>query len=413
MSHDEVPFEEPESGKTFEPLKAASTRAEPVDLGGVEPAGRTIEALNPTTTRTESAAAEDSTPVLVDDPESAGDSSLAQLKGEVRSLRSRNQILRAERTSIAGRKYALEVVIENLKEKLERLALLCDEINAPGELGEALAGIREMVGEARAIAAGKADALEADLESERTAQLQKYQAMETKVSELSEQNAGLKAERDAIREQATEIERALAHARGQVLELEDFKATALQAIDEAAGQGEGQAARVEELGRELQRLHADLAEAQALAGRAAEAESAVESLRRDNQTQRLNLAEAEERLRDAQADSTQVQRLEADLEQAVRQAEASHDMANRVEVERDAALAAVEEAAVKLEKQESTLLELRQALKEIKPVLDELDSENRRLARLVGEARERGRVNIQELLAREQLLRKLERLAGE
>ena len=72
-----------------------------------------------------------------------------------------------------------------------------------------------------------------------------------------------------------------------------------------------------------------------------------------------------------------------------------------------------QQAVGKLEKQEATLAELREALKEIKPVLDELDSENRRLARLVGEARDRGRVNVDELLAREKLLRKLERLAGD
>ena len=113
----------------------------------------------------------------------------------------------------------------------------------------------------------------------------------------------------------------------------------------------------------------------------------------------------------AKADTSRVDQLEHDLEQAVRQAEATHDLASRVEVERDTALAAVEEAANKLEKQDATLTELREALQEIKPVLDELDSENRRLARLVGEARDRGRVDINELLAREKLLRKLERLA--
>ena len=423
MSEDEG-FEEPSAGKTFEPLKPATTRSEAVDMGATEPAGKTFEPLKATTTRTE-APDGDSTPVVVEDGVDEPDGTLGQLKGEVRGLRSRNQILRAERTSIAGRKYALEVVVESLKEKLEALAALCDQINAPGELGEALAGIREMVGEARAIATGKADALEADLQSERAEQLKKYQAMETKVSELSEQNAGLRAERDALREEAGDAGRQLVTLRAQVTELEAFKSRAMETIDDAVGEGQDQQSKIDA-------LEAEVAELRDAAGRVAEAESAVEALRRDNQDQRKVLSVAEERASDAEqralaleerartleaeaqaakADTSRVDQLEHDLEQAVRQAEATHDLASRVEVERDTALAAVEEAANKLEKQDATLTELREALQEIKPVLDELDSENRRLARLVGEARDRGRVDINELLAREKLLRKLERLA--
>ena len=52
---------------------------------------------------------------------------------------------------------------------------------------------------------------------------------------------------------------------------------------------------------------------------------------------------------------------------------------------------------------------------EAKPMLEDwtrLDKENQRLSRLVGEARERGRVNIQELMARAALLKRLDKLTA-
>ena len=57
-----------------------------------------------------------------------------------------------------------------------------------------------------------------------------------------------------------------------------------------------------------------------------------------------------------------------------------------------------------------------QALVEVKPIVEDwgrLDKENQRLSRLVGEARARGRVNVQELIARAALLKRLEKLTAE
>ena len=45
-------------------------------------------------------------------------------------------------------------------------------------------------------------------------------------------------------------------------------------------------------------------------------------------------------------------------------------------------------------------------------MLERLDKDNQRLTRLVGEARARGRVNIEELMQRAELLKRLERIAA-
>jgi uncharacterized coiled-coil protein SlyX len=69
----------------------------------------------------------------------------------------------------------------------------------------------------------------------------------------------------------------------------------------------------------------------------------------------------------------------------------------------------------KLASQTAVLEEQRKALVEMKPFLEgwqKLEDENNRLARLVGEARSRGRVNIQEIMARAALLKRLEKLTA-
>ena len=70
----------------------------------------------------------------------------------------------------------------------------------------------------------------------------------------------------------------------------------------------------------------------------------------------------------------------------------------------------------KVGRQRTTLQEQLKALVEMKPILEQLaklENENNRLSRLVGEARQRGRVNIQEIMARAALLKKLEKLTSQ
>jgi len=223
------------------------------DAAGPEegaPRDKVIEPLRPSTTRTESAGPDTSTPLVYegsDEHERAagpGGPSLTELKGEVKSLRSRNQILRTERTAMAGRKYALETVVESLREKLEHVAELCATLDAPGELGEELNRIRELVGDARRIATDKS-VFEADLEAERAAHLKKLQDLETKLSELSERAAGDRAERDALRERTGELDRDRARLQQQVAELERFKDEAAQALDETVASEEERHQRIE------------------------------------------------------------------------------------------------------------------------------------------------------------------------
>jgi predicted nucleic acid-binding Zn-ribbon protein len=64
-----------------------------------------------------------------------------------------------------------------------------------------------------------------------------------------------------------------------------------------------------------------------------------------------------------------------------------------------------------LAQKEAEFNALRAALNRVQPSLDRLEHENRRLSRLLGEARERGRVEIEDLIVREQVLRVLEALS--
>ncbi|MCW8141901.1 MAG: hypothetical protein KIT58_23590, partial [Planctomycetota bacterium] len=66
----------------------------------------------------------------------------------------------------------------------------------------------------------------------------------------------------------------------------------------------------------------------------------------------------------------------------------------------------------KVEDQAKLLKEQRSVLTDAKPMLERLDKDNQRLTRLLGDARARGRVNVEELLQRAQLLKRLERIAA-
>lgn len=395
--------------RRIEPLRPRSVQTESVPVGDASEGGeqRSIEGLKPRSVQAERAGI-DATLVIEDEKDEAREQSASELLGEVQSLRSRNALLRAERTSIAGRKYALEVTLESLKERLGQLAELCEALDAPGELGEALRRLREMVGDARAVAEGKELIDEATLESERAERLRAQQALETKVSELSEQSIGYKAERDTLRERAGRLERERLELLERLAELEQARTDARSSLEAASAQESSAAERVKELEQAVvdaaetaQTLlrRAELAEqdVEKLGPRVSELEQQLEALREEGEVHRMNMSELERRLEEATALA----------DEASRGKEAAETRATAAEEE----IAALKQSGGKdAEKKDSLIAELRGALTEIKPVFDELDKENRRLSRLLGEARERGRVNVEELIAREQLLRKLDRL---
>lgn len=393
------------------PLSRKATRTEEVDLDLPQPEAptREIRGLEAASTRTEAADPEDATPLVVVDEEpeaAAGEATPAApplaggaLLGELKSLRSRNQILRTERTAIAGRKYALEVVIESLREKLEAVARLCDEIDAPGEVGAALAQIREALGDARRLADSKA-VLAADLEEERAKHLEERQAAEQRRYELEETVAGLRAERDALREQVGQLER----ERREQLELVEALQGRLDERDQAVQIVEQQAgARAQELEAELEELRAALAALEQQNGQ-------LQAARAEGERAQQALAAA----REAAA------ALEAERDELRERLGASEQAAGALETAR-AELAALQaasaaqagEAQGELEALRAKAAEQRAALVELKPMLEHLDKEVQRLGRLVGEARARGRVDVQELMARAAMLRRLEKLTSD
>jgi len=466
--------------------------------------GAVFEPLNPTTTRTESAEPETSTPLVLEDPDPSAPTTpdgppYGELLGEVKALRSRNQLLRAERTSMAGRKYALEVVIESLREKLENLSDLCAELEAPGELGEALEEIRSTLGDARRIAESK-NVLEGELEEERAARLKERQALEIRVSELQEESIGFRSERDTLRERLGVSDHQLRELRGQMRELQSMKDRAATSLEEAV-EAEAKLAEVEtELAavratqeardRELIDLRTERAELkdQIVAAKAAAtaAETRVATVEAEREGIRAELIGAQTKLSTSTADTERLADLEHDLAQAITEKEASEEayrqlyenaeawearateleealtaaqglldqreqelqtrleelkesQADALEARSEAeSLRAAKEAQdrelqdtrrqtgrlkadaaeadelrAKLKRRDTQLEEVNETIVELRPLLNDLDKENRRLARLLGDARSRGRVDVDELLKRERLLRKLDKLASQ
>src|SRR5581483_2314445 len=96
---------------------------------------------------------------------------------EIRTLRAKTRILRAERMAIAGRKYVLETVVETLRQKLDELARAFATIEAGGDIAEAIKTVGSLVGDARRIAEDK-EALEGELEAERAERLQERRSRE-------------------------------------------------------------------------------------------------------------------------------------------------------------------------------------------------------------------------------------------
>lgn len=441
-------------GPVFKPLDSA--RTEQVRVGGIGESAapeKTFEGLKAASISTHSAGPDDATPLVVVDDEEQGDAdgdygkTTGELVGELRSLRSRNQILRTERTSIAGRKYALEVVIETLREKLEAVGELCEALDAPGELGEALREIKLVLGDARRIADSKA-VLEADLEAERARHLEERQAWEQKAFETGQQLAGVTSERDALKARVARVERER-HELQQALEeerknqegaerqaLEQLEATAAQLaeLEERLAAAEERAGEAEAERERLQASHEETVEAlEEAVQRAEEATTraeAAEGLLGELDALRLRAQEAEGKLSEldalrarAEEAEGQLAEIQGELDAARARADAATARAETAESRRaelEAKQGELEARLAKLEaragKQKATIDEQRKALLEMKPILEDwtqLEKECNRLARLVGEARSRGRVNVQELMARAALLKRLERLTAE
>lgn len=519
MTTDETPSKR--HRREIKPLKASSTKLEALRSDSVPsataaqgepsagptsmlevgaPPEREIQSLEATSTRTDPSGPADLTPmVIVDDATPAGGIPISQLSeegelslsillGELKGLRSRNQILRTERTSMAGRKYALEVVLETLKAKLEELGTLCETLDAPGELGAALVSIREMVGDARRIALGR-DLLEDELQTERAGRVKERAELEARSSDLQEQVAGMRAERDSLRERVSWLERERVKLQEQIVELEDrlveVEAAASKVDELEAVRAEAQEMRARFAGHEQERAEY-LERVAQLEGRAAELDEHAEALRveRDDlrqkvetlaQTVEVQRAETERAVKgleeavqlgeaasqSAGGDRQRVSELEgrvAELEpQLARALEQASEAEARAEAATARATAAAEgartwearaaetrgaqddmkeqleaatgrfsaaearrrliedrlaELEAKVEQQQRVLKEQRGALIEARPMLERLDKDNQRLTRLVGEARARGRVNVEELLQRAELLRRLERIAA-
>ena len=104
----------------------------------------------------------------------------AELISELNGLRSRIQILRAERTAMAGKKYALEVMLEGTQTKvLEMDELLRTSGDPPAAQ---LAQLAELVHQAKLVAEGRGSSKDG-LEAERLAQLEAMNVLEGRLAE--------------------------------------------------------------------------------------------------------------------------------------------------------------------------------------------------------------------------------------
>ncbi|MGE0709158.1 MAG: hypothetical protein AB7N76_19575 [Planctomycetota bacterium] len=216
MSDTELPPEEaPQPAKprgSIRPLRAASTQVEGVTVGapadGEEPQA-VFEPLRAASTHVEQVEVEETPLVLMDDEDAldtdSEDLTVPELVGEVKRLRAHLQIARTERTSAAGRRYALEVVIESLREKVEQAAALLEGVEDTGPLGDLIRSLQLVLGDARRIADTKA-VLEKDLEEERRRHLEERQAFEQRRLTLEDSLFGLRSERDSLRSTVARLE---------------------------------------------------------------------------------------------------------------------------------------------------------------------------------------------------------------
>jgi chromosome segregation ATPase len=533
--------EAPEGGADEEggiqALKVASTRVEEVAIGGPVAEGddatfEEMQGLQAASTRTEGVQTDDTPLIVLEDTDSldteSDELSVPALVGEVKRLRSHNQILRTERTSIAGRKYALEVVIESLREKMDQAVDALDELEEAGPDADAetvsatIQGMRLILEDARRIADTKA-VLERDLAEERRRHLEERQEFEQKAYEAQETIQGLRHERDALRETVTkgeaskiewmerlaEVQERLEDeeiSRGQV---EAEAATQLETYAEQAREAESREAaarasadeaqgRIKELESELEAARAEAAEAKTAIESERESARAESSLGETLRVEVKALEDEREALRSeleaklgvvdmlrekkksaagerdaaiAERDALTAERdtLSAELEAASGERDAQTTERYALEAERDELKAQLEAAqqersavaessaagearladlGAQLERAEQRVVEVeakakadsevfgplqvqveeleaklaeatkthdeqRSALRDVKPLVEDwsrLDKECQRLSRLVGEARSRGRVDVNELIARAALLRRLDKL---
>ncbi|MCA8925673.1 MAG: hypothetical protein KDD82_27945 [Planctomycetes bacterium] len=152
----------------------------------------------------------------------------AELISELNGLRSRIQILRAERTAMAGKKYALEVMLEGTQTKvLEMDELLRTSGDPPAAQ---LAQLAELVHQAKLVAEGRGSSKDG-LEAERLAQLEAMNVLEGRLADLKERAAGYRSERDALRGQVGAVEREHRAREEQLMaKLQSFSERGKQAI---------------------------------------------------------------------------------------------------------------------------------------------------------------------------------------
>ncbi len=393
---------------------------------------------------------------------------------EIRTLRAKNRILRAERTAIAGRKYVLETVVESLRQKLDELARAFATLEGGGDIAEAIRTVGSLVGDARRIAEDK-ESLEGELDAERVDRLNERRSREAREFELEERAAGLAAERSVLSERVQALEQKVGELQQTGSGVEDLRrqlATATAELAAAATELERAANDAESRTREL----ADAREAHAAAVKERDAlvaemderrastatvahvkeehQGEVDQLRvdldharteRDNLNRTFIAAQAdharalEQAFEDASRSGDNDRKLREELG-ATLEAERSRNqtaleeaaLARRsLEADRSRNQKALEEAVAARKSLEAEKAQLAQAAKEAdgfrkeladqKPVLDaladkvdELEKELTKLETRLGEYRDRGKVDVKELLVRAALLkRRQEREAQE
>lgn len=299
---------------------SGETRVEGVAVGdAVDPGPEetTIEPLRASTTRQEEVDVDDTPLVLMDEGDQLDTDSeeltIPALVGEIKRLRSQVQIVRTERTAAAGRKYALEVVIESLREKVEQAAALLDEIeDPPEELAEVIKSLQLVLGDARRIADTKA-VLEKDLEEERRRHLEERQAYEQRGFELEQAVQGLRSERDALRGTVAKVEgerlewmEKLADVQDQLSD-KDLKLSEVES--QASEQMQSYQERVEALEAELESKTA------AAGGEKAELEHRLEEALAESQGATQRLAALDLELEEAREAGTEVETLRKRVEE--------------------------------------------------------------------------------------------------
>jgi chromosome segregation ATPase len=372
---------------------------------------------------------------------------------EVRTLRAKNRILRAERTAIAGRKYVLETVVESLRQKLEELARAFATLEGGGDIAEAIRTVGSLVNDAKRIAEDK-ESLEGELDAERVDRLNERRSREAREFELEERSAGLAAERSVLAERVQTLEQKVTELQQTGSGVEDVKrqlatataelATAATELERAANDAE---ARARELGDARTALAAATKERDTLAAEIEEHHASSESVARVKEEHQGELDQLRMDLDHARTERDNLNRTfisaQADharaLEQALEDASKSGDNDRKLREELGATLEAertrnqktLEDAAAARRTLETEKAQLAQAAKEAdgfkkeladqKPVLDaladkvdELEKELTKLETRLGEYRDRGKVDVKELLVRAALLkRRQEREAQE